>query len=227
MLSQTLGVLLVANLWHQVHGEAMAPPLKYTMKPVAEAYPDFAVRKPPTFNVTVPLDVSAEAAWRAIRDQKTIIPLMKGKVDRMNGTWGDEELIVTWETPTDWHRWHRTDVRKYVTRDDESKTNAFFLCGGFGLWLPRLAFEEIVESQGPTSSVLKVGVWYELDEKFIGWPTDNLKRLTFKRWNTFYSYWYKGAIAYLASIQPPPSPPAEQKTEQKTAEDRVVMLKFS
>merc|ERR1712032_556944 len=96
-------------------------------------------------------------------------------------------------------RWHRTDVRKYVKRDNATMTNSFFLCGGFGLWLPRLAFTERVVAERQGSSTLEVGVWYELDEKYIGWPTDNLKMLTVKRWRTFYmTAYYQAIMALLA-----------------------------
>merc|ERR1719221_1066970 len=136
----------------------------------------------------------------------------------MNGTVGDEEVIVTWETPNDWHRWHRTDVRKYVKR--ESMVNSFFLVGGFGLWLPRLAFRETVISTGPSASQIHVGVWYELEDKYIGWPTDNLKKLTITRWNKFYDT-YANAIRKILSDEqdgnptPKPKPKAKAKAKPK------------
>mmetsp|Transcript_4085 Transcript_4085/g.11607 ORF Transcript_4085/g.11607 Transcript_4085/m.11607 type:complete len:218 (-) Transcript_4085:74-727(-) len=178
-------------------GEAMDPPLMYTMRPVHEEYPDFARGDPPIFIVAAKLSHPAETVWGVIKQQKRLINSMKAVVERMNGTEGEEEMIVKWETPKRWHRWHRTDVRKYVNRDDATMTNSFFLCGGFGLWLPRLAFSERLVSTGPSSSTLFGDVWYELDEKYIGWPTDNLKNLTFERWEEFYTVDYKTAIDQL------------------------------
>eukprot|EP00747_Dinoflagellata_sp_TGD_P184817 gnl/TRDRNA2_/TRDRNA2_40818_c0_seq1.p1 gnl/TRDRNA2_/TRDRNA2_40818_c0~~gnl/TRDRNA2_/TRDRNA2_40818_c0_seq1.p1 ORF type:complete len:243 (-),score=48.72 gnl/TRDRNA2_/TRDRNA2_40818_c0_seq1:152-796(-) len=176
-------------------GEALGPDLKYTMLPVAEAYPAFANGEPPIFNTTVQFaEVAAETLWHVIRDQRTLVGSMACEIQRMNGTVGDEEMVVTWQTPENWHRWHRTDVRKYVARDDAKMVNSFFLCGGFGLWLPRLAFTEKVLSTGEGTSELNVDVWYELDEKYIGWDTGPLREKTKARWEKFYREDYQAAI---------------------------------
>merc|ERR1712146_726558 len=82
------------------------------------------------------------------------------------------------------------------------KVNSSFLVGGFGLWLPRLAFKEEVLELGGRTSKLQVGVWYELDDNYIGWPTDNLKKLTETRWNKFYDQ-YTDAIRKILNDERP------------------------
>ncbi|CAK0890183.1 unnamed protein product [Prorocentrum cordatum] len=149
-----------------------------------------------------------------IADQKKLLGTMKCTVSRFNGSVGQEEMIVKWETKADWHRNHRSDVRKYVRRSN--MVNSFFLVGGFGLWLPRLAFEEKVLKTGGRSSKLEVGVWYEFDDAYIGWPTDNLKNLTEIRWNKFYDQ-YSAAIRNVLNLEKPwdAAPAAKAKPKPK------------
>merc|ERR1712060_766954 len=117
----------------------------------------------------------------------------------MTGEPGEWLMVVQWHTPNRWHRWLRTDVRKYVEMDDAAMSLSYFLVGGFGSWLPRLAFREriIGAGDGAASPTLRVEVWYEIDDQYIGWPTDSLHNLTRERWTLF----YRGVKGYAETVE--------------------------
>lgn len=195
--------LLLGLLTPPALAEIPEPFPKYTLTPVAQAYPAFARGDEPTFTVRAHVLAPLDAAWKVMKDQGKLLNTMTycKQIFNLTGPPGEWLIVVQWHTPVKWHRWTRTDVRKYLYVNDESKTLSYFLVGGFGLWMPRLAFRETL-SPGPTpdSSTLTVGVWYELDDKYIGWPTENLKRLTLERWTGWYNQPKVGFAAELAQI---------------------------
>mmetsp|Transcript_119543 Transcript_119543/g.385953 ORF Transcript_119543/g.385953 Transcript_119543/m.385953 type:complete len:253 (+) Transcript_119543:75-833(+) len=173
---------------------------KFTVRPVTEAYPAFARGDPATFSFVATIPAPVDKAWAVMREQGLLVNSMTGckQIFNLTGSPNDALMVVQWHTPVKWHRWTRTDVRKYVGLDDATMKISYFLVGGFGLWMPRLAFHEAL-TPGATAqtSTLTVSVWYELDDKYIGWPTHNLKRLTRERWTEFYT---QGAWGYAATV---------------------------
>mmetsp|Transcript_49945 Transcript_49945/g.142911 ORF Transcript_49945/g.142911 Transcript_49945/m.142911 type:complete len:251 (+) Transcript_49945:57-809(+) len=185
--------------------EIPEPYPKYTLKPVEEAYPAFARGDQPSFTVSTTISGSMPRLWAVMKDQGMLINSMTNckQIFNLTGSPGDWLIVVQWHTPLRWHRWTRTDVRKYTSLDDETQSLSYFLVGGFGLWMPRLAFrEELKPGPAPNTATLNVGVWYDLDDKYIGWPTHNLKRLTKERWTEWYSqptWGYAHTVANIAN----------------------------
>mmetsp|Transcript_24952 Transcript_24952/g.58023 ORF Transcript_24952/g.58023 Transcript_24952/m.58023 type:complete len:255 (+) Transcript_24952:72-836(+) len=198
----TLAVLILLTVV-PAGAEIPEPFPKYTLTPVSEAFPAFAQGEPPSFNVTTNINLSPDKVWTVMRQQGKLVNSLTAckQIFNLTGEPGSWLMVVQWHTPVKWHRWTRTDVRKYVHLDNANMALSYFLVGGFGLWMPRLAFREVlIPGATPDFTTLHVSVWYELDDKYIGWPTHNLKRLTRERWTEFYSHPRWGYGAEVAAI---------------------------
>mmetsp|Transcript_10709 Transcript_10709/g.28470 ORF Transcript_10709/g.28470 Transcript_10709/m.28470 type:complete len:260 (+) Transcript_10709:51-830(+) len=200
VMALLLRILVVAEV---SEGAPDVPvPVSFELRPLTEEYPAFARGEPPVFSFSAPMSGgSAAALWKVIKNQSALLNSMPACSEILNftGPPGEALLVVQWHTPNRWHRWLRTDVRKYVTLDDATMSLSYVLVGGFGSWLPRLAFREqlAADEAVPSGVSLKVDVWYELDDTSIGWPTDNLQNLTRDRWTMFYN----GTMGYAETVQ--------------------------
>mmetsp|Transcript_2032 Transcript_2032/g.5133 ORF Transcript_2032/g.5133 Transcript_2032/m.5133 type:complete len:259 (+) Transcript_2032:101-877(+) len=199
VMALLLRMLVVA----EVSGGAPDPPAPVIFaRPLAEEYPAFARGEPPVFSFSLRISGgSAAALWKVIRNQSVLLNSMPACSEILNVTGPPDEalLVVQWHTPSRWHRWLRTDVRKYATLDDATMSLSYILVGGFGTWLPRLAFRErlAADEAVPSGVSLTVDVWYELDDTSIGWPTDNLHNVTRDRWTVFYN----GTMGYAHTVR--------------------------
>jgi len=181
--------------------EVPEPRFPFELRPVREAFPAFARGDAAAHEFDRKIGAELARVWEVVKDQRTLLNthLACRQIFNFSGSPGEWLAEVQWHTPKLWHRWTRTEVRKYVELDGERKRLAYFLVGGLADWQPRLAFRETYSADAGNASEtnLHVEVWYEYEEDFIGFPvTEELHNATRSRWEM----WYNTSMGYADTV---------------------------